>query len=55
MNTDDLQKKIYEKYNKAMLRCYQKPGNLNIAQTFYSNFNQSSISQQNNFRIIFSR
>ena len=41
--------------NRCSDRCYQKPGSFNLTKTFYPNFNQSSILQQNNFRIIFSR
>ena len=36
-------------------RCYQKPGSFNLTKTFYLNFNQSSILQQNNLGIIFPR
>ena len=34
-------------------RCYQKPESFNIAKTFYPNFNQSSVLQENDFRKIF--
>ena len=41
--------------NRCSDRCYQKPESLNITKTFDPNFNQSSILQQNNLRINFSR
>ena len=31
-------------------RCYQKPGNFNVAKFFYLNFNQSTISRWDNFK-----